>query len=288
MLGQALDKQAYILDVTRNHRLRDSPTEIYQFHMHDRTKPLPTGVFTCATPCFSYACNNGGISAACYAYSCPNRKQGTRQQVPVQQPVNTDILRAETITQRRGTTWTQSVPFSVFESLTSNEIKRQETIFEFIQVWNAISHESRESLTMFRILTHYLNSLLVLLRQEAHSMDSLDRRIFWMFGFLYNYLIRVSIPKLLWKSMLTTARYSQRKSKRNSPSQGTLLLTELDKKWSRSMDPLHCLCFMQNMQINMFVVKRVLPIRFSLKNIYQHKDSMEIQASNGLMYSYRL
>jgi hypothetical protein len=45
MLGQALDKQSFILDVTKNHRLRDSPTEIYRFHLHGRTKPLPTGVF---------------------------------------------------------------------------------------------------------------------------------------------------------------------------------------------------------------------------------------------------
>jgi hypothetical protein len=48
-------------------------------------------------------------------------------------PENSDILRVETVTTRRETMWTQSVPYSMFESLTSNEIKRQEPIFEFIQ-----------------------------------------------------------------------------------------------------------------------------------------------------------
>jgi hypothetical protein len=66
----------------------------------------------------------------CYAYGCLSRKDIVKGLVL---PANSDILRVETVTTRRETTWTQSVPFSVFESLTSNEIKRQETIFEFIQ-----------------------------------------------------------------------------------------------------------------------------------------------------------
>jgi hypothetical protein len=48
-------------------------------------------------------------------------------------PENSDILRVETVKTRRETTWTQSVPYSMFKSLTSNELKRQEPIFEFIQ-----------------------------------------------------------------------------------------------------------------------------------------------------------
>jgi hypothetical protein len=124
MLGQALDNQSFILGVTRNHRLRDSPTEIYQFHLHGKRRPLTTGVF------YSYSCGSGEPGTVCYAYGCLSRKDIVKGLVL---PANSDIPRVEIVTPRRETTWTQSVLFSVFESLTSNEIKRQEIIFEFIQ-----------------------------------------------------------------------------------------------------------------------------------------------------------
>jgi hypothetical protein len=65
----------------------------------------------------------------CYAYGCLSRKDSAKGLIL---PANSDILRVETVTTRRETTWTQSFPFSVFKSLTSNELKIQETNFEFI------------------------------------------------------------------------------------------------------------------------------------------------------------
>jgi hypothetical protein len=103
MLGQALDKQSFILDVTRNHRLRDSPTEIYQFHLHGKTKPFPTGVFTYSTRCYSYSCGSGEPGTVCYAYRCLSRKDIVKSLVL---PENSDILRVETVKTRRETTWT--------------------------------------------------------------------------------------------------------------------------------------------------------------------------------------
>ena len=117
-LGHAMDK--LVIDVTGNHRLRDSPSEVYIF-----SSILPTGVFTHTTPCYSYKCSGDGN---CYAFGCPTKKQ------TVVAPTTKDTLRVETGSPRRETTWMQSVPFSVYEILSSNEIKRQETIFEYIQV----------------------------------------------------------------------------------------------------------------------------------------------------------
>jgi hypothetical protein len=69
----------------------------------------------------------------CYAYGCLSRKDIVKGLILRILPANSDILRVETVKTRRETTWTQSVPFSVFENLTSNELKKKETIFEFIQ-----------------------------------------------------------------------------------------------------------------------------------------------------------
>jgi hypothetical protein len=79
---------------------------------------------------FVFVCS-GEPGTVCYAYGCLSRKDIVKGLVL---PANSDILRVETVTTRRETTWTQSVPFSVLESLTSNEIKRQETIFVFIRI----------------------------------------------------------------------------------------------------------------------------------------------------------
>jgi hypothetical protein len=66
----------------------------------------------------------GEPRTACYAYGCLLRKDIVKGLVL---PANSDILRVETVKTRRETMWTQSDPFSVFESLTSNELKKKET-----------------------------------------------------------------------------------------------------------------------------------------------------------------
>jgi hypothetical protein len=76
----------------------------------------------------------------CYAYGCLSRKDIVKGLVLLVLPANSDILRVETVTTRRETTWTQSVPFSVFESLMRS--RDQEFIqgeFNYVQDLEALN-----------------------------------------------------------------------------------------------------------------------------------------------------
>ncbi|CAE6431848.1 unnamed protein product [Rhizoctonia solani] len=126
LLGRALDAQKFFHDVTYDHRLRDSPAEIYQFsgprsvtswdtdgaedgestpvrpgllspgqgsgsgvgpgnaggnpapEAEEDAIPLPVGVFTLLTECYSPTCSRDKV---CYCIGCPRRvEQATRQQ----------------------------------------------------------------------------------------------------------------------------------------------------------------------------------------------------------------
>jgi hypothetical protein len=122
LLGRALDAQKFFHDVTYDHRLRDSPAELYKFRMavstpfssgemvddadgtgkplppppkgdvsrtasrtdqvvpvrkeslkalgSDELVPLPTGVFTLLTDCYSPTCSRDQL---CYSIACPRR-----------------------------------------------------------------------------------------------------------------------------------------------------------------------------------------------------------------------
>jgi hypothetical protein len=94
LLGRALDAQKFFHDVTYDHRLRDSPMEIYQFRERlgagsgfvsgedgsipeDRASVLseegsstPSGVFTLLTDCYSPTCTRDRL---CYSIACPRR-----------------------------------------------------------------------------------------------------------------------------------------------------------------------------------------------------------------------
>ena len=107
LLGRALDAQKFFHDVTYDHRLRDSPHEMYQFRERLHTDPfgsgdpsnrmlaldeeerihfprppsptdtmlsdeasVPVGVFTLLTDCYSPTCTRGRL---CYSIACPRR-----------------------------------------------------------------------------------------------------------------------------------------------------------------------------------------------------------------------
>lgn len=106
LLGRALDAQKFFHDVTYDHRLRDSPIELYQFKERiaasfistDALTPLdesggpasaivqqgrqiamvealddgntPSGVFTLLTDCYSPTCTRDRL---CYSIACPRR-----------------------------------------------------------------------------------------------------------------------------------------------------------------------------------------------------------------------
>jgi hypothetical protein len=88
-----LDAQKFFHDVTYDHRLRDSPHELYQFSKMPSflTSPddeddddveekeieaeaeendLPNGVFTLLTDCYSPTCTRDNV---CYSIACPRR-----------------------------------------------------------------------------------------------------------------------------------------------------------------------------------------------------------------------
>jgi hypothetical protein len=106
LLGRALDAQKFFHDVTYDHRLRDSPIELYQFRerlaspflssdglaptddcqdgSHVPAPPrssdtdtaassedsIPSGVFTLLTDCYSPTCTRDRL---CYSIACPRR-----------------------------------------------------------------------------------------------------------------------------------------------------------------------------------------------------------------------
>jgi hypothetical protein len=102
LLGRALDAQKFFHDVTYDHRLRDSPVEIYQFRerlgagsgfasgedpqqlsvvlqggdddgasiMSEEGSSMPSGVFTLLTDCYSPTCTRDKL---CYSIACPRR-----------------------------------------------------------------------------------------------------------------------------------------------------------------------------------------------------------------------
>ncbi|KAJ3224469.1 RHO1 GDP-GTP exchange protein 2 [Clydaea vesicula] len=158
LIGRALDAQIFFNDVTWNHRLRDSSNEIYQFQnvnfaqqsWHDKdlepddvidglinannstinsNSSLPNGIFTLLTDCYSPTCSRDRL---CYSIACPRRLE---QQNRLAIQTKTDIITEEKTDSntRKETSWSQSVTKDILESVSTQELKRQETIFEFIQ-----------------------------------------------------------------------------------------------------------------------------------------------------------
>ncbi|CAD6885398.1 unnamed protein product [Tilletia controversa] len=217
LLGRALDAQKFFHDVTYDHRLRDAPGEIYQFHSRlggsfgggggdlgfedgaqqgqglgqqqdgsgnlltmpdgtltrkstispspvdksssassltalpsatsgtapgpgdeaenspdtDEEDPLPTGVFTLLTDCYSPTCTRDRL---CYSIACPRRlEQQARLNMKVQPVLKRSMSRESLVeTKVAGALWAESVSKAVLESVSETERKRQELINEVI------------------------------------------------------------------------------------------------------------------------------------------------------------
>ncbi|KDQ19199.1 hypothetical protein BOTBODRAFT_171136 [Botryobasidium botryosum FD-172 SS1] len=217
LLGRSLDAQKFFHDVTYDHRLRDSPNELYQFRTrlpspfvssdeirdqtvsasvgaaflsngtqrslsdmssprassvsvstshsvrssfatdastirpdhsssgrntpsHQRPRaasvsehdvPLPTGVFTLLTDCYSPTCSRDML---CYSIACPRRlEQQARLNIKPQPGLKRSVSR-ESLGDfiEPGTLWVHSVPQEVVDSVSETEKKRQEAINEVI------------------------------------------------------------------------------------------------------------------------------------------------------------
>ncbi|CAG8526393.1 8777_t:CDS:10 [Paraglomus occultum] len=149
LLGRALDAQKFFHDVTYDHRLRDSPNELYQFHRltsimssgnfneapnevqaQEDGNDLPNGVFTLLTDCYSPTCTRDNV---CYSITCPRRLEQAyvRQQKPNAQIKK--VLSRESLSEKKDQKlWIHSVPTEIANSVSESEKKRQEAINEVI------------------------------------------------------------------------------------------------------------------------------------------------------------
>ncbi|TPX61224.1 hypothetical protein PhCBS80983_g01303 [Powellomyces hirtus] len=149
LLGRALDAQKFFHDVTYNHRLRDSSNELYKFQAPVATgsngelaRPaadadpedggLPNGVFTLLTDCYSPTCTRDRL---CYSIACPRRLE---QQTRLLSSTTSQLQRSPsrvsmTELDKKHALWSTSVSKEIVESVSDNERKRQEVIFETIQ-----------------------------------------------------------------------------------------------------------------------------------------------------------
>ncbi|KAF8460297.1 CNH domain-containing protein [Kalaharituber pfeilii] len=133
LLGRALDAQRLFHDVTYEHRLRDSQSEVYQFRsLVDEDRSEVNGVFTLLTECYSPTCTRDNL---CYSIACPRRLE---QQARLNMKPQPGLKRQESKSSLHGDDekdqklWIHSVPKEIAESVSDKEKKRQEVICEVI------------------------------------------------------------------------------------------------------------------------------------------------------------
>lgn len=134
LLGRALDAQKFFHDVTYDHRLRDSQTEVYQFKETVLEDPSTSvnGVFTLLTECYSPTCTRDNL---CYSIACPRRlEQQSRLNMKPQpglrrEPSQASLHDVENDEQKL---WINTVTKEVAESVDEKERKRQEVISEIM------------------------------------------------------------------------------------------------------------------------------------------------------------
>jgi hypothetical protein len=137
LLGRALDAQKFFHDVTYDHRLRDSATEMYQFRetMMDEPHEAPevNGVFVLLTECYSPTCTRDQL---CYSIACPRRlEQQSRLNLKPQPGLRREKSQASLHDQDEPDEqklWINTVSREVADSVDDREKKRQEVISEIM------------------------------------------------------------------------------------------------------------------------------------------------------------
>ncbi|KAI8632835.1 CNH domain-containing protein [Xylariaceae sp. FL1651] len=135
LLGRALDAQKFFHDVTYEHRLRDSTSEMYQFREtlmdEPEDKPLVNGVFVLLSECYSPTCTRDQL---CYSIACPRRlEQVSRLNLKPQVGLKKDqdaTLNDDIDQTDEQKLWINTVPKEIAESVDDREKKRQEVISE--------------------------------------------------------------------------------------------------------------------------------------------------------------
>ena len=137
LLGRALDAQKFFHDVTYDHRLRDSATEMYQFRetMMDEPHEAPevNGVFVLLTECYSPTCTRDQL---CYSIACPRRLEqqsrlNLKPQPGLRREKSSSSLHDEIETDEQKL-WINTVSQEVADSVSEREKKRQEVISEIM------------------------------------------------------------------------------------------------------------------------------------------------------------
>ena len=134
LLGRALDAQKFFHDVTYDHRLRDSATEIFQFReslMEDSSTNV-NGVFTLLTECYSPTCTRDRL---CYSIACPRRLEqqarlNLKPQPGLKRQQSSASLHADENDEQK--LWINTVSKEVADSVGDKEKKRQEVISEIM------------------------------------------------------------------------------------------------------------------------------------------------------------
>ena len=137
LLGRALDAQKFFHDVTYDHRLRDSPTEMYQFRETLMDEPSDTpevnGVFVLLTDCYSPTCTPDHL---CYSIACPRRlEQQSRLNLKPQPGLRREKSHAslhDADEPDEQKLWINTVSKEVADSVGDREKKRQEVISEIM------------------------------------------------------------------------------------------------------------------------------------------------------------
>ena len=138
LLGRALDAQKFFHDVTYDHRLRDSPTEMYQFRgtMMDEPQQAPevNGVFVLLSECYSPTCTRDHL---CYSIACPRRlEQQSRLNLKPQPGLRREKSQSSLHDADEDTDeqklWINTVPKEISDSISEREKKRQEVISEIM------------------------------------------------------------------------------------------------------------------------------------------------------------
>lgn len=134
LLGRALDAQKFFHDVTYDHRLRDLPTEIYQFReaLMEDTSTNVNGVFTLLTECYSPTCTRDQL---CYSIACPRRLEqqsrlNLKPQPGLRREQSQSSLHADESDEQK--LWINTVSKEVADSVGDREKKRQEVISEIM------------------------------------------------------------------------------------------------------------------------------------------------------------
>ncbi|KAE8350167.1 putative Rho guanyl nucleotide exchange factor [Aspergillus coremiiformis] len=137
LLGRALDAQKFFHDVTYDHRLRDSPGELYQFKEtmgEEAPSSEVNGVFTLLTECYSPTCTRDSL---CYSIACPRRLEqqarlNLKPEPGLRSSASKGSLHGDDDDNDNQKLWINMVPKEVSDGIDDREKKRQEIIFEIM------------------------------------------------------------------------------------------------------------------------------------------------------------